>query len=135
MGSMAGAFTYVSLPLYRLKSLESLLRLAGGIAWVQKPYNENTNHKNVLIGSPFNGYINILWQHTWQLTAATAVTAGASFSHLSNGGITLPNLGLNIPAVVVGVQHGLAAATKTITADKAAVSGKRFLKTFTISLL
>ncbi|MGV3657244.1 MAG: acyloxyacyl hydrolase, partial [Chitinophagaceae bacterium] len=87
-----------------------------GLGWVQKPYDKATNHKNVLIGSPVNGYVGFLWQNELRVAPRLFVNAGLSFTHLSNGGSTLPNLGLNIPALSLGIRYGAgeAFATKTL---------------------
>jgi hypothetical protein len=112
MGNMAGAFTFINLPLLKKGIFSSQLRSGIGLGWVQHPYDKISNHKNVLIGSAFNAYINFLWKNELQLTPLLAVNAGLSFSHLSNGGSTLPNLGLNIPAFSVGLKYGAGSKEK-----------------------
>lgn len=111
IGNMAGLAPFINIPIVKTKSFSSKLRAAMGLGWVQKPYDKITNHKNVLIGSHLNGYMGFLWQNEWQLTKRLAFNAGFSFTHLSNGGSTLPNLGLNIPAATVGLRYGTAQST------------------------
>lgn len=106
VGKMGGLFSFISLPLFKYKTFTSNLRLGAGLGWIEKPYDKITNHKNVLIGSPINGYINAFWQNEWGIAPNTFLNAGVSFSHLSNGSSSLPNLGLNIPAVSAGVRYG-----------------------------
>ena len=120
MGHLGGAFGFINVPLLKKKAFTSKLRGGMGLGWVQKPYNKNSNHKNVLIGSPLNGYMGFLWQNEFRLAPRLFLNAGLSFTHLSNGGSTLPNLGLNIPALSLGVRYGAgeAAATKMPVAYK-----------------
>ena len=118
IGNMAGAFGFMNVPLLKKKRFTSKLRGGMGLGWVQKPYNKNTNHKNVLLGSPVNGFVSFLWQNELKLAPQLFVNAGFSFSHLSNGGSTLPNLGLNIPAVSVGIRYGADNAPTTTTVEK-----------------
>lgn len=108
MGNMAAVFPFINIPLVKKKSFTSKLRAGMGLGWVQKPYDKANNHKNVLIGSHLNGYMGFLWQNEIKVTGRLYVNAGFSFSHLSNGGSTLPNLGLNMPAATVGLRYGSA---------------------------
>jgi hypothetical protein len=105
VGKMAGIFSFINLPLLHKNNFTSKLRMGGGLGWIEKPYNKNTNHKNVLLGTALNAYLNFIWQNEFKLTPKTFFNLGLSFSHLSNGSSTLPNLGLNIPAVSIGVRY------------------------------
>ena len=105
VGNMSGAFSFINLPLFYKNNFVSKLRIAGGLGWIEKPYNKNTNHKNVLLGSALNAYLNFIWQNELKLSTKTFVNLGLSFSHLSNGSSTLPNLGLNIPAISIGMRY------------------------------
>ncbi|HUQ97546.1 MAG TPA: acyloxyacyl hydrolase, partial [Chitinophagaceae bacterium] len=107
IGSMAGVFPFVAWQLFQNKKLQSGLRAGAGLGYIQKPYDKITNHKNVLIGTHGNAYINFLWQTEALLFSNLHVNAGLSFSHFSNGSSTLPNLGLNIPALAFGLRYGL----------------------------
>jgi hypothetical protein len=74
-----------------------------GGGWVEKPYDVNDNHKNVLLGSHFNIFIDLMWKNELKLSDHLALNAGLSFSHLSNASIKLPNLGINTTAISAGV--------------------------------
>jgi len=105
VGNMAGIFSFVNLPLYTKRNFTSKLRLGGGVGWVEKPYNKNTNHKNVLLGTAINAYLNFVWQNEIKISRKAFLNLGFSFSHLSNGSTTLPNLGLNVPAFSIGFRY------------------------------
>ena len=105
VGNMGGAFSFINLPLICKNNFVSKLRIAGGLGRVEKPYNKTTNHKNVLLGTAINAYLNFVWQNEFKLSSKTFVNLGLNFSHLSNGSSTLPNLGLNIPAVSIGMRY------------------------------
>lgn len=107
MGTMAGLFPFINWRLYRTPKFNSSLRGGVGLGWVQKPYDKISNHKNVLIGTHLNAYINFLWQAELTLFSNLHAGAGLGFSHFSNGSSTLPNLGLNIPSLTVGLRYDL----------------------------
>lgn len=119
MGHMAGIFPFVDWRLYRSKRFSTSLRAGAGLGWIEKPYNRRTNHKAVLIGTHGNAYLNFLWQAEAKLFSNLHAAAGISFSHFSNGSSTLPNLGLNIPSLSLGLRYQLGEATSftKITAD------------------
>ena len=64
-------------------------------------------HKKSLSASTANIFIEALWTQSFQLSSHLKVNAGLSFSHLSNATIKLPNLGLNIPALSVGIRYAV----------------------------
>lgn len=113
IGNVAALFPYLKFPLFRTSRTLTSFRLGFGAGWVQKPFNKETNTKNLLIGTHLNGCINMLVEQEWQLQKHIYLNAGLSFTHLSNGSITLPNLGLNIPALSLGLRYAIQPATTT----------------------
>jgi hypothetical protein len=105
IGRMGGVFPFVAWRLYNTNGFKSSFRAGAGIGLVEKPYNKISNHKNVLVGSYGNAYIHFLWQNDVRLYSGLHLTAGFSFSHFSNGSSSLPNLGLNIPALSIGLRY------------------------------
>lgn len=106
LGRMAAAFAFTHLPFIQKKYFYSGLRIGAGIGWIEKPYDKNVNFKNTLIGTHLNGYFNFLFLNEIRVRPDVFLNAGFSFTHLSNGGSTLPNLGLNVPAFTAGVRYG-----------------------------
>lgn len=131
IGKMGGAFSYIKLPVFKYRSLNSSIRLGAGLGWIEKPYNTVTNHKNVIIGSAINGYINALWQNEFSVSNNVSLNAGLSFSHLSNGSSTLPNLGLNIPALSLGVRYHVTPNKSRVLPLEEGKTGKWSLDAFT----
>ncbi len=126
IGHMSGLFPYVKFPLFSTSGFRSNLRFGTGISRIQKTYNTLTNHKNVLIGSHINSYINFVLENEWRLSQKAFVHAGLGFSHISNGSTTLPNLGLNIPTAVLGVRYAFHQSTGTAKPIRDTFSRKIF---------
>jgi hypothetical protein len=108
LGNMAGVFPYINFPLARYHGFSARFRLGTGLAWVQKPFDVHENPRNLMIGSHVNSCISMLLDLEFQLTRHFSISEGISFTHISNGLWQLPNLGLNIPAVSLGVRYKLA---------------------------
>ncbi|MBA2745251.1 MAG: acyloxyacyl hydrolase [Flavisolibacter sp.] len=105
MGNMGGAYAFLDYPLAGAGWGDIRMRTGLGIGVVEKPYNVETNYKNLLIGSHGNIFIQAGIRGKFHLTKQTQLHAGISISHLSNGSYKLPNLGLNIPSVTLGISR------------------------------
>ena len=117
LGSMAALFPFINFKLLNVGHFKSAFRAGMGPGYIQKPYDINTNHKNVLIGSHINIFLNLLWLNEFHLSEKTSITAGISLSHFSNANTKLPNLGLNIPAISFGINYQLNKISKTDTSQ------------------
>src|SRR5438309_149427 len=80
MGNMAALFPFIDWRLFQTKNFRSGIRAGAGIGWVQKPYDKITNHKNVLIGTHGNAYINFLWENEINVFSNVYISVGLSFS-------------------------------------------------------
>lgn len=107
IGHMAGIFPFVNFTLHRTSAFRLGFRLGNGIAWVQKPYDVHTNYKNLMLGTHINSCISMLVEAEAALGRLWAANAGISFTHISNGLWQVPNLGLNIPALSLGLRYQL----------------------------
>jgi|SRR5215211_1239577 len=116
LGKMGGLYPFLDFHLFGVNRFESRLRAGLGIGFVEKPYNVETNHKNLLIGSRANLFIEAVWKNCFYVSDRLQFNAGLSFSHLSNATIKLPNLGLNIPAFSVGAGYLINQSTTKETA-------------------
>ena len=111
MGRIGGPFSFVDFQLIRRNWFRSAFRVGGGLGFVEKPYDPQDNHKNLLLGSSANVYLNFLWKNEIRLGPQWYINGGLSFSHLSNGKVSLPNLGLNVPAFTAGIRFAPDRAT------------------------
>jgi len=96
--------------------------LGTGLAFLDRWYHVNENPTNNGIGSPVNNLT------VFKLTVGRTfgqhwdVQVGGSLVHFSNGASQLPNLGLNIPALLLGLRYSPAplhrSAVKDLTYEK-----------------
>ncbi|MCW3074832.1 MAG: hypothetical protein JWP69_1901 [Flaviaesturariibacter sp.] len=104
IGKLAGVLPFIHFPVVRGERFKSGFRLGTGAAWIEKPYRVHTNHKNTLLGSSFNYFISLMLENEVKISKELSLSAGVSFSHLSNSDIKMPNFGLNLPTVSVGAR-------------------------------
>ena len=107
IGRMYSLFAYINTPLIRKQNFTSSLRVGAGPGIVEKPYNIYTNPKNTIIGTRLNAFIDLALQNEIRISRKIYFNAGIAFTHLSNGGTTLPNLGLNTPSLTAGIRYAL----------------------------
>jgi hypothetical protein len=105
LGKLTALYPFIHFPLLRAKRSVTSFRLGAGLGWVEKPYDKETNYKNLMISTHLNAAISLRLQTEWEIMRNIYLNAGLAFTHLSNGSVRLPNLGLNIPAITAGIRY------------------------------
>ena len=75
--------------------------LSGG--W--KPYDEQYNSYNKMVGSKINAYLNANFYLCWALSPRLSLTSGVTLTHFSNGNTSFPNAGVNTLGGKLGVEY------------------------------
>jgi hypothetical protein len=78
-------------------------KMGCGIGYIQKPFNRDSNYKNIAIGTHFNGLVQFGFYYNFRLNKYLQSSIGGSLIHFSNGAIKVPNLGINIASVGVAL--------------------------------
>jgi hypothetical protein len=81
------------------------IRALAGLAYVSRSYDAVKNPGNVAFGTPINGLTGIGLYARYTVAPNWRLMAGFDYKHISNAGIRLPNQGLNIPTLAIGIQH------------------------------
>ena len=90
-----------------------------GLSFGWKPYDEETNRLNMMMGSKMNAFLNVDFFLNWMVTREVDFSAGISLSHFSNGNTKFPNAGLNSVGLRAGLTYNFGrnpseAPTKTV---------------------
>lgn len=96
IGSMFGAYPFMSFNF--LKSKKNMLnaRLGVGIGYATKKWDLQTNPKNTFLGSHFNALFSINIEYSRVLSNRWQLSFYTGMMHMSNGGLRCPNNGINI---------------------------------------
>jgi hypothetical protein len=105
LGHIAAIFPFINARLYKIKDFSLLGRFGIGIGWVEKPFNPVTNYQNLVISTHLNACIRIGLYADYRVVQHLSLGLGFSLTHLSNGSTKVPNLGLNIPALSLGIKY------------------------------
>lgn len=107
LGKAFGLGGGIYLPFFRKNQWSFGAQLNGTVAVVTKPYDLVDNPKNNAIGSYVNGLFKLGFRADKRINQhAFGLTLG--ITHLSNGAIKLPNLGLNFPLLGLHYTYFLA---------------------------
>ena len=105
LGNAIGLIPNVTLPLMRKEKWNFNFQMGTGIAYLNRPFHLNDNPLNNAIGSFINNTTSIKFYLERKALGVFDVNVGLVFTHFSNGGTKLPNLGINIPMLSIGLKH------------------------------
>lgn len=94
LGKAAAARMFYDLPLTRNRGLG--LKMGLGVAYVEKPFDLESNFHNSAIGSHMNVALALNIYGRVQLSEKWLVKPGLGIHHFSNGAMKLPNTGINV---------------------------------------
>lgn len=121
IGQVVAVYPFVTFPILRNKNNFIGFKMGLGLGYLTKKFDPLTNYKNIAIGSHVNVAINLMAEYRKQLSKRTALTAGISLIHYSNGSTATPNYGLNLPMISVGMSHRLSEPNSKIALRKATI--------------
>lgn len=114
LGNLYATYVFYDIPLNKKnKPFRLYMRLCDGLSYVPIHFDPITNHKNEVISSPINQYINFKWYYRWDITQWLRWEVGLSFAHSSNGRFEVPNLGINLVTLNTGLIYKFHAKEKT----------------------
>lgn len=96
---------YFDFRLFNTENSEFRLIYGWGMGYIEKPFNLETNYKNLAIGSHLNAAIHLAADLKVKLFRQTILTGGLNLTHFSNGTIVTPNLGINVATVKAGITY------------------------------
>ena len=79
-----------------------VLSIGSGAVFIQKPFSQQYNHKNIAIGSGLNGAVNLDIKRLFHTSFGTFYLGGG-LMHFSNSAFQAPNLGLNFFTLNAGI--------------------------------
>lgn len=76
-----------------------------GIDYLSKPYNEKTNPNNMSYSTYISGFLMVALNSHLQINQNLSINLSAIYNHTSNGGIKVPNKGINFPTASIGIDY------------------------------
>jgi hypothetical protein len=107
LGNLYSICPYMDFPLNGGIRTRICLRAGGGLSYLTKPFDPVTNYKDIAIGSHVNGFMNFRLTVKQEVSSRLRLDFGVGMSHCSNGATKMPNLGLNMPTIDLGIGYSL----------------------------
>lgn len=117
LGQVYGAYGFIDFPFFKSSRSEFSGKVGAGGSWITKVFDQELNPKNVAMSTHFNALICLGLRYR-QYFGKTHLMAGIDLMHCSNGSTKVPNLGINLPYVTVGVGHTFGSAEKIKSPEK-----------------
>jgi len=114
LGSAYALFPFINFPIVKNKHLFLGFRFGLGIGYLTKKFDRLTNYKNLAIGGHFNAAVNLMFDLRYHISNRFTLSSGICLQHFSNGSLKLPNYGLNVPLINLGIAYRLVRENKYI---------------------
>ena len=111
LGRFLGLYGFVELPIVKRKHYRLDFKFATGLGYTNKPFDPVLNPENVAIGSRVNALMCFALKQSWRFSDY-GLTFGIDMTHFSNASFQMPNLGVNVPFLSLGVQKFFAPEEK-----------------------
>ena len=105
LGKVNAGYGVIRIPMIHNKSVKLHYSIAGGIAFLSKPFNAESNIYNIAIGSKANAFVDFGIKGEFKCFQRLFLVSGIQFTHYSNGAWKKPNLGFNIPSLSAGFKY------------------------------
>ena len=104
LGNVHAIFPYINFVLKKQSNFTMNFRFGLGFGWLNERFDRFENYKNIAISSHLNGCMNLNYKLEWEFNRMFFST-GIGLMHLSNCAYKIPNLGINIGTVNLGVSY------------------------------
>lgn len=84
---------------------QSAIDFGYGLGFIERPFDVESNYKNLASGSTVNAAFSLALTSSYALNPQLKVCGGIDFLHFSNGAARMPNLGLNVPGLLIGLNY------------------------------
>jgi len=107
LGYVLAPHAFYAFPLFRGNKTIINFKIGLGLGYVSKKFDVDNNYYNSLISTTLNGFYQFKFDFIFFNDKPMNLLTGAGITHLSNGAVNLPNLGLNLPSYYLGLAYRL----------------------------
>lgn len=116
LGQSYSISPFIELPLSRFEKPQRVIfRMSWGLAYLTKKFDIENNHKNIAIGSHWNIFVQYRFLWHLKINNKYRFEPGITISHTSNGRAQVPNLGLNLVSLNLGLNINSKNQAKEVT--------------------
>lgn len=101
MGNFAGAYGFISIPLISANNYSFSGRIGLGLGYAGRIWDINDNVLSIGVSTHLNALVSLAIENRFEF-GPHSFNSILDMTHFSNGGIKVPNLGLNLPYLSFG---------------------------------
>ena len=107
LGQSIGGTVYMDMPIVRRPRAMLTLGLGVGLGYHTNPYRPPIETGNILLGTPVTLTMRTQLNYSYALSSRWRGTLSAKLVHYSNAAYSIPNRGVNMPMINLGVSRRL----------------------------
>jgi hypothetical protein len=96
---------FLEYPFFPMSGVTPVIRGAVGLSYSNRPWHPEHNPTNQSYSLPVNAFLQLQFGIDARIGSGGRLTLRIGYNHISNGGIRLPNKGINWPTLSVGYSH------------------------------
>ncbi len=96
---------FLEYPFLPYARITPVLRGSFGLSYGSQPWHSVRNPDNQSYSLPLNAFLQLQFGGDFRIFPSGLLTVRIEYNHVSNGGIKLPNSGINWPSVSLGYIH------------------------------
>jgi len=105
LGSGLTVYGFVEPTLWATKKFNLGIRAGLGLSYLNNPFDETENPNNQSYSTLLNFFVPVQLLASYPISKTTRFQLGANYNHHSNGGIRVPNKGINFPTISLGLAY------------------------------
>lgn len=105
LGYGFGSYAFIEFPMVKNTNSYLSWKLGCGLGGVTKVFDQEKNPKNDAVSTYLNALLCIGVTGKWRVHENYSMIYGLDLTHFSNGSTKIPNLGLNIPTISLGLAY------------------------------
>ncbi|HEC44265.1 MAG TPA: acyloxyacyl hydrolase [Bacteroides sp.] len=105
LGHSVALYPYIEPYIRPQEKLSISFRFGIGPAYVTKVYDAGTNPDNFFFGDHLSFIVVLNAAVNYRLNSRISTRVAFNYNHISNGGISQPNVGMNFPALNAGIDY------------------------------
>lgn len=107
LGFVNSLYGFFNFPIIRKQPFELNLQASFGGSYANQIYDSIENKRNEILGSHLNFYVNFNLNANIQVHEKLSLTSAFSYYHISNGSIVMPNKGVNVLDLRLGLRYDI----------------------------
>ena len=104
LGKAYALYPFIQLPIIKQSNFQLAFKFGSGLAFLTKKFDKDINYKNIVISTNINICINLGFEFEQRINNSFSVNEGIHLQHFSNGALKMPNPGINLPSVSMGIR-------------------------------